>query len=62
VPILSVLFSGAPSAKRSAAVASALTGLTADILRKDPRLTSVAIEFVAPEDWAVGGTPGSAAT
>ena len=57
MPILNVLLSGAPSAERSAAVTAALTGLTADILRKDPRLTSVAIQYVAPEHWGVSGTP-----
>lgn len=57
MPILHVLLGGAPSAERSAAVAAALTGLTADVLRKDPRLTSVAIQYVAPEHWAVGGSP-----
>jgi 4-oxalocrotonate tautomerase len=57
VPILSVLLSGAPSAQRSAAVAAVLTGLTAEILRKDPRLTSIAVQYIAPEHWGVGGSP-----
>lgn len=55
MPILNVLLSGAPSADRSAAVTAALTRLTAEILRKDPRLTSVAIRYAAPEHWVVGG-------
>ena len=54
MPILSVLVSGEPSAERSAAIAAALTGLTAEILRKDARLTSVAVQYVAPEHWVVG--------
>ena len=55
MPILSVLVSGKPSAERSAAIAATLTGLTAEILRKDARLTSVAVQYVAPEHWVVGG-------
>ena len=54
MPILSVLVSGNPSAERSAAIAAALTGLTAEILRKDARLTSVAVQHVAPEHWVIG--------
>jgi 4-oxalocrotonate tautomerase len=54
VPILSVLVSGEPSPERSSAIAAALTGLTAEILRKDARLTSVAVQYVAPEHWVVG--------
>jgi 4-oxalocrotonate tautomerase len=56
MPILDVALSGAPSPERSAAVAAALAELTADILRKDRRLTSVAIRYAAPEHWAVGGS------
>ena len=55
MPILSVLISGTPSAERSAVIAAALTELTADILRKEARLTSVAIQYVDPEHWAIGG-------
>jgi 4-oxalocrotonate tautomerase len=54
VPILNVLVSGEPSVERSVAIAGALTGLTAEILRKDARLTSVAVQHVAPEHWVVG--------
>src|SRR5262245_11316933 len=56
VPILSVLVSGKPSAERTAAIGAALTELTADILRKEARLTSVAIQHVDPEHWTVGGS------
>jgi len=55
MPILSVLVSGDASPERSAAIAAALTELTTDILRKDARLTSVAIQHVGPEHWVVGG-------
>jgi 4-oxalocrotonate tautomerase len=55
VPILNVLVSGPPAAERTAAVAGALSGLTADLLGKDPRVTAVAVAYVAPEHWYVGG-------
>jgi 4-oxalocrotonate tautomerase len=55
MPILTVLISGAPDASRDAAVANALARLTADVLRKDPRLTSVAIAHVPETQWHVGG-------
>jgi 4-oxalocrotonate tautomerase len=56
MPILDVILSGGPSAERSAAVAEALSGLTADVLGKDRRVTSVAVRYVPPEHWHVGGT------
>lgn len=56
MPILSVLVSGEPSRERSSAIAAALTRLTAEILHKDARLTSVAVQYVAPEHWTVGGS------
>jgi 4-oxalocrotonate tautomerase len=55
MPILTVLVSGAPDAARDAAVADALAQLTADVLRKDRRLTSVAIAHIPEARWHVGG-------
>jgi 4-oxalocrotonate tautomerase len=57
VPILTVLLSGAPDAQRDAAVAEALAQLTADVLRKDLGLTSVALGHVPGTQWFVGGAP-----
>lgn len=56
MPILTVLLGGAPDAVRDADVAAALVALTADILRKDARLTSVAIAHAPETRWFVGGT------
>lgn len=43
----------AAAAKRQVA---ALTGrLSADILRKDPAVTAILVEALAPEDWTCGG-------
>jgi len=57
MPILTVLISGAPDAGRDAAVADALAQLTSEVLRKDRKLTSVAIAHVPDAQWFVGGTP-----
>ena len=55
MPILTVLISGPPDAGRDASVADALTQLTADVLRKDRRLTSVALAHIPAAQWCVGG-------
>lgn len=55
MPILSVLLGRTPDAVRDAEVAATLAALTADILRKDARLTSVAIAHVPDTRWFVGG-------
>lgn len=55
MPILTVLLSGAPGGTRDTAIAEALTDLTADVLRKDRRLTSVAVGHVPNAQWFVGG-------
>jgi 4-oxalocrotonate tautomerase len=34
---------------------SALTDLTAEVLKKKRELTAVCIEYVAPEQWYIGG-------
>lgn len=50
----------APASKETAAkVASLLSDLTASMLGKKPELTAVAVEFVQPEFWFVGGVPVS---
>lgn len=55
MPILTVLISGAPNPGRDARVADALAQLTAEVLRKDRRLTSVAIAHIPEAQWFVGG-------
>jgi 4-oxalocrotonate tautomerase len=54
MPILTIILSGAPDPERSRAVAQAVAGLTAEVLRKNAALTSVAVSYVAPEHWHVG--------
>jgi len=55
MPILNLTLSTAPDAVRSAHAAVALSGLTAEILHKDPQLTSVAIRHIDAAHWFVGG-------
>lgn len=55
MPILSVQLSTPPSPKQSAAVATLLSRLTAEILHKKPEVTSIAITHVDPAHWFVGG-------
>jgi 4-oxalocrotonate tautomerase len=55
MPILTVVVSGGPDADCDASIADALAQLTADVLRKDRRLTSVAIAHVPDAQWFVGG-------
>jgi len=55
MPILNVKVSARRSAELSAAISSVLLDLTTRILRKKPELTAIAIDYVDPEDWIVGG-------
>ena len=55
MPILNVKVSGARSAETTRRIASMLQELTTRILRKDPKVTSIAIDYVDPQDWIVAG-------
>lgn len=55
MPILQVKLSGPSDAAKAAKAASTLSALTAKILRKDPALTSVAVDFLDAGLWFVGG-------
>lgn len=54
-PFLNVKASAEPSAELSEALASGLVEITSRVLRKKPEITSVSIEYTAPEHWIVGG-------
>jgi 4-oxalocrotonate tautomerase len=56
MPILNVKVSGARSAETTRRIASMLQELTTRILRKDPKVTSIAIDYVDPQDWIVAGS------
>ncbi len=57
MPLLSVAVTGQPDPQRSAALADILTDLTNQHLGKKPALTAVAIHYLDPDHWAVGGKP-----
>lgn len=57
MPILNVKVSGTRSPELSQRIAGMLLGLTSRILGKSPEVTSIAIDYVHPEDWIVGGRP-----
>ena len=55
MPILNVKVSGARTVETTRRIASMLQELTTRILRKDPKVTSIAIDYVDPQDWIVAG-------
>lgn len=55
MPIITLTVSSTPDRDRSKALAETVTTLTAERLRKDPTVTAVAINHVAPEHWFAGG-------
>jgi 4-oxalocrotonate tautomerase len=56
MPILNISVSAKLDAALSERIATELSELTPDILHKDPDVTSVAITYVSPEHWFVGGS------
>jgi len=55
MPILNVKISGQRSDDTTKAVSALLLDLTSRILGKDPNVTAIAIDYVDPRDWIVGG-------
>jgi 4-oxalocrotonate tautomerase len=55
MPILNVKLSAAPSPELITSVSETLLELTTRILHKKRELTAIAIDFVPPEHWVVGG-------
>jgi 4-oxalocrotonate tautomerase len=55
MPILNLKVAAPRSAALSAALSEGLIEATARILRKNPKVTAVAIDYVSPEDWIVAG-------
>ncbi len=56
MPILNVKVSRPADPALTESIAETLLSLTTRILRKKRELTSIAIDFVPPENWVVGGT------
>lgn len=55
MPILNVKVSAHRSAETTQAISDILLELTTRILHKNPEVTSIAIEYVDPNDWIVAG-------
>lgn len=55
MPILNVKISGERSDAMTQAVSAMLSDLTQRILGKNPAVTAIAIDYVDPRDWIVGG-------
>ena len=55
MPILNVKVSTQRSSQMTASISKILLELTSRILHKDPAVTSIAIEYIDPEDWIVAG-------
>ena len=53
MPFIQVKISGERDVALAARVAQRVTALTSEHLHKDPALTAVAVEFVAPELWFI---------
>src|ERR1700710_1985647 len=55
MPILNVKVSASRSRELTRKISDILLDLTSRILHKDPQVTSIAIEYVDPEDWIIAG-------
>jgi 4-oxalocrotonate tautomerase len=55
MPILNVLLSGTADEQKTQQVAHMLANCTSQILGKKPALTSIAIRYLEPSHWIVGG-------
>jgi len=56
MPILNVKVSGERSDEMTRAISRLLGELTQRILSKSPAVTAIAIDYVDPRDWIVGGS------
>ncbi len=56
MPILNVKVSAKKSAKMTKAISDILLELTGRILHKKREVTSIAIDYVDPDDWVVAGS------
>lgn len=57
MPHIVVHLSGSPDPALARRVAARVTDLTASILRKDPAVTAIAVQFFEPELWFIGRVP-----
>ena len=55
MPIITVSVTAKPDPALSARIATEVTGLTQRLLRKDPTVTAVAVQYFDPAHWFAGG-------
>ncbi|TGQ11995.1 MULTISPECIES: 4-oxalocrotonate tautomerase family protein [unclassified Mesorhizobium] len=55
MPIINISVTSKPDAKLSAAIAREVTDITAKLLRKDPTITAIAVNYIDPQHWFAGG-------
>ncbi|MCC2107167.1 MAG: tautomerase family protein [Hyphomicrobiales bacterium] len=55
MPILKVLIGAPRSRETTEAVVNTLLDLTVDILKKKREVTSIAVDYIDPQDWYVAG-------
>jgi len=55
MPILNVKISGEPNPETTKRVSELLASLTSRILKKQPDVTAIAIDYVPKSQWLVGG-------
>jgi 4-oxalocrotonate tautomerase len=55
MPILNVTVSGSRSDELTGQIAGTLLDLTTRLLGKKPEVTSIAVRYIDPRDWIVGG-------
>ena len=55
MPIIMVKVSAKKSAEMTRSISGTILELTARILHKKPELTSIAIDYIDPDDWIVAG-------
>lgn len=60
MPYLNARVSAPASPELSMKLAATLTDLTAEVLHKKPELTAVAVQYVPPSEWFIGGAAVSA--
>ena len=55
MPMISVQIAGEPDARLANQVQETVTRLTAELLRKDPAVTALAVDFVPRRFWFIAG-------
>jgi 4-oxalocrotonate tautomerase len=55
MPMINLQIAAEPNDQLAGVLAQTVTALTAELLGKDPKVTSVAVEFIPPRRWFLGG-------